>query len=730
MRAVLPSLFLLAACLAGCGQPDHGAGGSCDVVVCDAPPPAACVDATTLGAFEPGGTCDQGICAYREELITCEQGCSDGGCVGEPCAGVHCSAPPPATCVDDTTLRSYDPAGTCSDGACSYVSRDTTCAQGCADGACVGDPCAGVTCSAPPSPTCVDADDLRTYASSGTCSDGACSYDSSTITCQFGCAGGACVGDPCAGVTCDQPPAAYCKDAVTLKSFADTGTCAGGGCTYAVSETVCPHGCAQRACQPDPCVGVTCDAPPAPTCVGDALRVWSAAGTCGGGGSCSYPYVDEACPNGCSGDACIGDTCGSTTCDHPPADTCKDVSTATIHAPLGTCDGDQCAYQANDVTCSNGCLNGACLPGSWTAERSPLTKGQLVSDTQGRLVLDAAGRPHELVCDEFGELDYNEDGLYGWKQTAIESGLTGGCNKGLALGPDGTVYVAYGDPVNGILRFAERAPGAATFTKSLVTSDKYSNSGISIVVDATGHPVVAFVDTARADVRIATRTSGTWSFEHVMDTGLASGDLTDLAFAPNGDLHLLVGYSRVSPGASTAPPVGHAVRSGGTWSAHQLVANGLIGAHSLGFTPAGDPYFLYASIKNYDFDLVVDLPGIGPIEALQPGYAQRVPVLAYDFFGADVKVVRSGDVNNLLADGAVKLNGAWWTWQPVLDWGACDGVTGADGRTRFLSPGWGVVTTSTCQPACGSHTCGSDGCGGTCGTCGPGKTCSTSGFCQ
>jgi hypothetical protein len=35
-----------------------------------------------------------------------------------------------------------------------------------------------------------------------------------------------------------------------------------------------------------------------------------------------------------------------------------------------------------------------------------------------------------------------------------------------------------------------------------------------------------------------------------------------------------------------------------------------------------------------------------------------------------------------------------------------------------------------CEPYCGSHQCGSDGCGGSCGTCGTNESCTTSGQCK
>lgn len=113
----------------------------------------------------------------------------DGSTPVDLCAGVSCTTAPAATCVG-TIQRTYDPVGTCSDGVCSYASHDTACAAGCESAACI-DPCAGVTCTSPPGPSC-DGDRLRTFADTGTCSNGSCSYASSESTCELGCRNTTC----------------------------------------------------------------------------------------------------------------------------------------------------------------------------------------------------------------------------------------------------------------------------------------------------------------------------------------------------------------------------------------------------------------------------------------------------------------------------------------------------------------------------------------------------------
>lgn len=54
--------------------------------------------------------------------------------------------------------------------------------------------------------------------------------------------------DPCAGVTCETPPAAECLDANRLRTYASTGTCSAGECSYAPSNQNCPGGCSEGKC--------------------------------------------------------------------------------------------------------------------------------------------------------------------------------------------------------------------------------------------------------------------------------------------------------------------------------------------------------------------------------------------------------------------------------------------------------------------------------------------------
>jgi len=221
----------------------------------------------------------------------------------DPCLGKICDSPPAATCLDPTTQRRFDATGSCVDGTCTYQPQDTHCAFGCAAGACKADPCVGVTCNHPMPNACDDPTHLRAYNTIGTCAAGNCSYASQVIACN--CVNASCAVDPCANVTCTSPPGAVCSATNTQRTFASTGTCTDGSCSYAPTDTACPFGCANGACQSDPCAPVVCNSPPAAVCLDtDTLRRYAATGTCSQG-LCSYAPSDISCLDGCTGSRCV-----------------------------------------------------------------------------------------------------------------------------------------------------------------------------------------------------------------------------------------------------------------------------------------------------------------------------------------------------------------------------------------------------------------------------------------
>jgi hypothetical protein len=215
--------------------------------------------------------------------------------------------------VDPEGLK-CDVGGVCPNG---FVCRDGVCHQtGGAGGGSSGsggggsNSCAGVVCNQPPAPQCASPDTQRSFTSPGACNaaTGSCDYTFTEKTCTAGCTNGLCVGDPCNGVSCTTPPAAKCKDASTLITYANAGSCSSGQCSYPSTEIACTSACTMGACQgQNLCLNVTCNMPPMPSCVGtNTLRTFMSPGSCNmGTGQCSYNPIDLVCVNGCAGGACI-----------------------------------------------------------------------------------------------------------------------------------------------------------------------------------------------------------------------------------------------------------------------------------------------------------------------------------------------------------------------------------------------------------------------------------------
>jgi hypothetical protein len=296
-------------------RPDASQDDAPKCGACDTPPASTC-EGGALRVFEPRGSCDErNTCRYPNKVVACEAGCENGACKEDPCKGKTCSSPEAPSCKDATTLVTFDAAGTCSGGVCSYAKRERRCEFGCEGGSCKDDPCAGRTCNTPDAPSCKDARTLVTYEAAGTCSEGVCRYTKREIRCQFGCEAGACKDDPCAGKTCSTPDAPSCKDARTLVTFDAEGTCSGGLCSYAKREIRCEFGCEAGACNEDPCTRITwCGSPLPSTCISaTTLRTYEG-GRCEAG-ECKYPWRDRECEYACLNGRCVDhfDGC-STSC--------------------------------------------------------------------------------------------------------------------------------------------------------------------------------------------------------------------------------------------------------------------------------------------------------------------------------------------------------------------------------------------------------------------------------
>lgn len=391
-------------CVFGCKD---GAceGDPCVGVTCEAPPGDSCVDDSTLRSYASQGSCELGDCHYEPVDTPCTFGCENGACKPDPCLTVECNAPPAAVCLDSTKRRSYVTPGSCDDGTCTYDKLDSNCQYGCEAGACKGDPCGGVECNVPPSPLCLDGATLRTYASTGTCAGGDCSYSSSTTSCVYGCERGACKPDPCAVVTCNSPPAAVCSDPFTRRSFG-SGVCDNGYCTYSPSYETCQYGCEAGACKPDPCAGKVCKSPPSAMCLdANTRRTYASSGTCADG-TCSYAPSDTHCPFGCLSGVCKSDPCQNVTCNAPPGTSCLDASTRRSYQSPGTCAGGNCTYAPVDTTCQYGCSNDTCQGNPCAGVTCDTPPGPVCASASTRRVFTSPGSCAGGACT-YGTQDSN-----------------------------------------------------------------------------------------------------------------------------------------------------------------------------------------------------------------------------------------------------------------------------------------------------------------------------------
>ena len=333
-----------------------GSAGStpdpCVGVACETPPATSCKDTSTLRTYGGVGSCSAGECTYSPTDTPCQFGCAAAACKGDPCTGVACSTPPANHCQDSGHLVAYDTTGNCSSGSCSYSSSVIACT--CTGNACVNDPCATVVCDSPPASTCSGANTRRTFASAGTCSAGSCSYTYTDTACAFGCAGGACNADPCASISCNSPPAASCPDSLTLRTYNSSGTCSNGTCSYGHLDTPCAQQCstssgAHCACNPgysgsgvvcnddNECTLDTddCDSSPAASCSNTPGSF-----DC----SCPAPYLG-------TGHGANGCTCPS----EPLCDSASEQngSYCASSSTRVTCSSNNGCQQAASTTCAN-----------------------------------------------------------------------------------------------------------------------------------------------------------------------------------------------------------------------------------------------------------------------------------------------------------------------------------------------------------------------------------------
>ena len=189
------------------------------------------------------------------------------------------------------------------------------------------DPCLGKVCDTPPGDNCDSGSELKTYDKMGSCTAGVCSYTSHDVACN--CQDHTCIADPCIGVTCASPPASSCKDTRTRTTYAPSGTCNTGTCSYAHTDAACGKN--------EACTGAgACD-----TCKTDA-SCGASCSACGGG---TPKCKDLGTTTQCVGCLSDGDCGGATPVCNTTMNTCVErpscAGLAATCGPIG--DGDCCA---------------------------------------------------------------------------------------------------------------------------------------------------------------------------------------------------------------------------------------------------------------------------------------------------------------------------------------------------------------------------------------------------
>ncbi|MEM7608655.1 MAG: hypothetical protein AAF411_25150 [Myxococcota bacterium] len=259
---------------------------------CNGAGTSVCADLNRDGCFEwgparPCGTgesCQAGACAPVE---SCVDECEANLCVGLSLA--ECGNFDLDPCLEPSPGVSCIPVNLCDVGRCTPEGCDAS----------------PRVCDAPPETRCSDdASALLTFTATGTCSEGACTYDATETACPFGCEAGACLGG-CERIVCDAPPPSRCSG-TTRVSFADTGSCSEGECTYARSTTECTAVCVDGECAA--CAPESCNTPPEPACLDDDTLTTYSNGTCTLDG-CQYEPLNSECPFGCEAGACVAGPC-------------------------------------------------------------------------------------------------------------------------------------------------------------------------------------------------------------------------------------------------------------------------------------------------------------------------------------------------------------------------------------------------------------------------------------
>lgn len=188
--------------------------------------------------------------------------------------------------------------------------------------------------------------------------------------------------------------------------------------------------------------------------------------------------------------------------------------------------------------------------GGWAWEPAPGT---------GPLALDVAGRPQVAFSTgtSGGAIHWATRGTGGWTVETCEA--VGGFGLSLALDGSGEPHVAFSDIENQRIRYARRVGSAWTVETVAANVSQYVTT--SIALGAGGEPFIAYYDATGGDFCFARRTGGVWRHE-VIEHAYNTNDVCSLAIDAWGRPHVayfvpgvnLVRYATTSEAVTDVGP--------------------------------------------------------------------------------------------------------------------------------------------------------------------------------
>lgn len=271
----------------------------------------------------------------------------------------------------------------------------------------------------------------------------------------------------------------------------------------------------------------------------------------------------------------------------------------------------------------------------------------------GSIALDGRTPRIAFEAPDVDEVRFASPGEPDWVVEVVDEVADGAARVSLAVDATGVPWLAYRENLADELRVATRSGGVWTHEPA----DAIGRPGVwtSIAIDAAGAMHVAYVDDEeRETLEYATDRTGVWVIETVDAVG-ATGHRCALALDGDGAAH-------VSYGEIGDEDLRYATNASGTWAVETIDATGVRGYHSdLAIDPSGAIHVVYrAGAEGFDADgsllHATNGSGVWAIDVVDAAPdAGRDPSLAVDADGHSNAVY--------IVDGEVRFaedsSGAW-----------------------------------------------------------------------